>query len=153
MRHGGRGGVPQARPESRASLHPRFPRERRHLLPAPRGLQQVLRRAARSGREVHGQDQREAGHQLPAVQLLRRARRGPRHHRHGLHLRRGRGSHRLHERPRGEGRPGQGPPVPPLRRRQAHRGHSRHRQEDRRPGPHQGARHRCHNNDCIFKTY
>ena len=75
----------------------------------------LLRRSARRGGEVHGQDQREAGHQLSAVQLLRRRRRRPRHHRHGLHLRRGRGSHRLSERPRREGGPGEGPPVPPLR--------------------------------------
>ena len=40
------------------------PRERRHLLPAPRGLQQVLHRAARRGGEVHGQDQRQAGYRL-----------------------------------------------------------------------------------------
>ena len=36
--------------------------------------------------------------------------------------------------------PGEGPSVPPLPGRQAHRRHSRHRQEDRRAGPHQGAR-------------
>ena len=53
------------------------------------------------------------------------ARRGPRDHRHGLHLRRGRGSHRLPERPRREGRPGQGPPVPPVRSGQAARCHPR----------------------------
>ena len=46
-------------------------------------------RSARRGGEVHGQDQREAGYRLSAVQLLRRCRRRPRHHRHGLHLRRG----------------------------------------------------------------
>ena len=45
VRHGRRGGVPQARPEPRAPHHARLPRERRHLLPAPRGLQQLLRRA------------------------------------------------------------------------------------------------------------
>ena len=115
VRHGRRGGVPQPRPEPRASPYARQPRERRYLLPAPRGLQQVLRRSARRGGEVHGQDQRQAGHRLPAVQLLRRSRRRPRHRRHGLHLRRGRGGHRLPERPRREGRPGEGPPVPSLR--------------------------------------
>ena len=36
----------------------------------------------------------------------------------GSHLRRGRGGHRLPERPRREGGPGEGPPVPPVRRRQ-----------------------------------
>ena len=35
VRHGRRGGVPQARPEPRASRHARLPRERRYLLPAP----------------------------------------------------------------------------------------------------------------------
>ena len=45
------------------------------------------------------------------------ARRRPRHHRHGLHLRRGRGGHRLPQRPRREGRSGQGPPVPSVRGR------------------------------------
>ena len=34
--------------------HARQPRERRHLLPAPRGLQQHLRRAAGRGGGVHG---------------------------------------------------------------------------------------------------
>ena len=68
---------------------------------------------------LHGQGQRQAGHRLSALQLLRRRRCRPRHHRHGLHLRRGRGSHRLPQRPRREGRPAEGPPVPSLRRRQA----------------------------------
>ena len=36
------------------------------------------------GRGVHGQGQRQAGHRLQAVQLLRRPRRRPRHRRHGL---------------------------------------------------------------------
>ena len=101
----------------------------------------LLRRAARSRREVHGQGQRQAGHRLQAVQLLRRSRCRPHHRRHGLHLRRGRGSHRLPERPRREGRPCQGPPVPSRScAEQAAGGHPRHRQEDCRSGPHQGAR-------------
>ena len=50
------------------------------------------------------------------------------------------GGHRLSERPRREGRPGEGPPVPPLPRGQAACRHPRHRQEDCGPGPHQGAR-------------
>ena len=70
VRHGRREGVPSARSESRASPHARQPRKRRYLLPAPRGLQQVLCRSARRGGEVHGQDQRQAGHQLRPVQLL-----------------------------------------------------------------------------------
>ena len=45
---------------------------------------------------------------------------------HGLHLRRARGSHRLPQRSRREGRPGQGSPVPSVLRRQALR---------RRPSP------------------
>ena len=49
----------------------------------------VLRRAARGRRGVHAQDQREAGHRLRAVQLLRRAGRRPRHRGDGLVLRRG----------------------------------------------------------------
>ena len=53
------------------------------------------------------------------VQLLWRSRRRPRHRGHGFHLRCGRGGHRLPERPRREGRPGEGPPVPPLRSREA----------------------------------
>ena len=36
--------------------------------------------------------------------------------------------------------PGEGAPVPPLPRRQAAGGHSRHRHQDRRARPHQGAR-------------
>ena len=52
------------------------------------------------GRGVHGQGQRQARHQLQAVQLLRRPRRRARHHRHGLDLRCGRGGHRLPDRRR-----------------------------------------------------
>jgi pyruvate/2-oxoacid:ferredoxin oxidoreductase alpha subunit len=99
-------------PSTRSAPPCAAPRERRHLLPAPRGLQQVLRRAARHRRGVHGQDQRQARHRLSALQLLRRARRRARHHRDGLHLRRGRGSRRLPERQGRKGRPRQGPPVP-----------------------------------------
>ena len=39
--------LPRARPEPGAPGHARLPRERRHLLPAPRGLQPHLRRPAR----------------------------------------------------------------------------------------------------------
>ena len=63
--------------------------------------------------EYMGKINEKLGNQLSAVQLLRRSRCRARHRGHGLHLRRRRGSHRLHERPRREGRPGQGPPVPP----------------------------------------
>ena len=41
---------------------PRQPRERRHLLPEPRGLQQGLRRASAVRRGLHEEDQREARH-------------------------------------------------------------------------------------------
>jgi pyruvate-ferredoxin/flavodoxin oxidoreductase len=37
----------RARPEPQPSHHARLPRERRYLLPEPRGFQQVLRRPAR----------------------------------------------------------------------------------------------------------
>ena len=62
-----RPGVPRPRPQPGAPARPRLPRERRHLLPAPRGLQQGLRRAARRGPVLHGQDQREARHELPPL--------------------------------------------------------------------------------------
>ncbi len=45
-----------------------------------------------------------------------------------------------HERPRREGGSGEGPPVPSLRPGKAGGRDSRHRQDDRRSGPHQGAR-------------
>ena len=86
--------------------------------------------------EYMGKVNAKLGHQLPALQLLWRARRRPGHHRHGLHLRRGRGGHRLPERPRREGGPGEGPSVPALPRRQAAGGHPRHRHQDRRARPH-----------------
>ena len=91
VRHG-RGAAPSAthalNPE-----HPAMrgsPRERRHLLPAPRGLQQAtMMRCPAVVEEYMAPGQREARHQLPAVQLLRRARRRPRDRGHGLDLRRG----------------------------------------------------------------
>ena len=60
--------------------------ERRHLLPGPRGLQQVLRRRTRGGRGLHEPGQRQDRHRLQALQLLRRSRRRARDHRHGLRL-------------------------------------------------------------------
>ena len=87
--------------------------------------------------------QRQAGHGLPAVQLLRRARRRPRDRGHGLVLRRGGRGHRLPERPWREGGPGEGAPVPPVRRRASSLAALPATvQQDRRPGPHARSRAR-----------
>ena len=67
----------------------------------------------------------QAGHGLPAVQLLRRPRRRPRDRGHGLVLRRGGRGHRLPERPWREGGPGEGAPVPPVRVEQVRGGAAR----------------------------
>ena len=140
VRHGRRARLPRALPEPGAPGHARLPRERRHLLPAPRVLQLHLQRPAGRGGGVHGEGEREAGHQLPAVQLLRRPGRRPRHRGYGLHLRRGRGGHRLPQRQRREGGPREGAPVPPLRHREVRGRSARDGEEDRRARPHQGAR-------------
>ena len=77
--------LPRPRAQPRASGHARQPRERRHLLPAPRGVQRRTTTRCRAVVEDYmAQVNAEAGHRLPAVQLLRRPRRRPRHRGHGL---------------------------------------------------------------------
>ena len=139
VRHGRGAGVPRPLAQPRAPLHARLSRERRHLLPAPRGVQFLLRRASRHRRGLYAPDQRQARHQLRAVQLLRRARRRPRDRGYGLVLRRGRGGHRLPQRSRREGGPCEGALVPSVRDEQVRGGPSRDGEEDRRARPHEGA--------------
>ena len=68
---------------------------------------------------VHTEDKRSlyGAHNFIIVSGSRR-----RHRRHGLHLRRCRGSHRLPDGPGREGRPGEGAPVPSVRHREVLRG-------------------------------
>ena len=62
------------------------------------------------------------------------------HHRDGFRLRDHRGDRRPSQRRRRQGRPGQGPPLPPLLREAPDRRAAEERRGHQRPRPHQGAR-------------
>ena len=114
--------LPRARAEPRAPRHARQPRERRHLLPAPRGVQQPLRRAARGRRGVHAQGSTRSWAPTTSCSTTT-ARRTPTASivAMGSFCDVARGGHRLPQRARREGRPGQGAPVPSVRLREVRR--------------------------------
>ena len=127
-------------PQPRSSASGRHRAEPRHLLPEPRGGQQVLQRHPRHRGRGHEEGQRAGGPRVQALQLRGRPRCRARDHRHGQRLRDHRGDHQLPQQEGREAGPGQGAPLSSLQRRAPAGGHSCHLQEDRRARPHQGAR-------------
>ncbi len=112
--------------------------ERRHLLPAPRGLQHGLQRLPAVVEEYMDKINAKLGTTTSLFNYYG----APDADRVIVCM--GsfcdvRGGHRLPQRPGREGRPGEGPPVPSVLHQALRRRPARDRQEDRRPGPHEGA--------------
>ena len=90
--HGSGEGVPRPCAEPR---EPRYARSHENgdiFFQHREACNKFYERARHCGKYM-GKVNAKAGYQLPTVRVLRCSRRRPRHHRHGFHLRRGRGSH------------------------------------------------------------
>ena len=137
-----RGRAARTRALPRAPDHPRHRAELGRLLPGTRGVEPLLRRAARHRAAHDGPLRRAHRPRLPPLRLPRRAGRRARDRGDGVRLRdraRDRGRARAGGR---EGGRGDGAAVPSVRHFRPRRRAAGDRPRDHRPRPHEGVRQR-----------